>query len=212
MSDSDNADVLYVEESLNSIINNDVTTLPIETASYLCLAFCALCSLFVCNHQLSLYPFVSCILILGYAALGTLRKQSIKCEEIYEISEVVASTVPMAAMNGHMLRCNTDISKSFSDFTVLLSLTALPYILKTANPQRTDSIVDIVVWSNICTLCLNSIDREFPLGMVITFWQGFYYLLKQNSHKWLQTGPEIPFNLGLSVSCILFCRLYSCKI
>lgn len=188
------------------------TSLPVETASYFCVGFCAIWALYNCIYRLSVYPYVSCIVILCHAILGLLRKQSLKFEEMYEISRVMASIIPMAAMNAHMLRCNSDASKSTNDFIVLISLAALPFILKMANPQRTESIVEIVVWANICTLGLNAIDRDFHLGMVITFWQGFYYLLTHNSHKWLLTDPEIPFNLGLSGSCILFCRLNSCNV
>lgn len=198
------------DQSLIAGNDGDGNSLPVETASYCCVGFCAIWALYNCNYRLSVYPYSSCIVILCYAMMGLLRQQSLKFEEMYEISRVLASIVPMAAMNAHMLRCNSDASKTTNDITVLISLTALPFILKMANPQRTESVVEIVVWSNICTLALKTIDRDFHLGMVVTFWQGFYYLLTHNSHKWLLTDPEIPFNLGLSGSCILFCRLYSC--
>lgn len=210
MSDSDDTEGSYSEDSLNPNDGKSETSVPVETASYLCLGFCAIWALYNCNYQISLYPYGSCIVILAYAITGILRKKSIQFEEIYEISRVLAAIIPMAAMNAHLLRCNADTSKSSNDLTVLLSLIALPCILKIANPQRTESIVEIVVWSNICTQGVKAIDRDFQLGMVIAFWQGFYTLLTQNSHKWLLIDPEIPFNLGLSGSCILFCRLYSC--
>lgn len=210
MSDSDDTDDSYSEDSLSLNDASRATSVPGETSSFLCLAFCAIWSLYYCNYHISLYPFGSCIVILGYAIIGIVHRRSIKCEEMYEISRVLAAIVPMAAINAHMLRCNADAAKSSSDLTVLLSLTALPCILKMANPQRTESIVEIVVWSNIYTLGVKAVDRDFLLGMVISFWQGFYTLLTNNSHKWLLTDPEIPFNLGLSGSCILFCRLHSC--
>lgn len=210
MSDSDDTDDSFSEESRSLNDYNIATPVPGKTSSFLCLALCAIWSLYSCNHHISLYPFGSCIVILGYAIIGIARRQSIKCEEMYEISRVLAAIVPMAAINAHMLRCNADAAKSCSDLTVLLSLAALPCILKMANPQRTESIVEIVEWCNISTLGVKAIDRDFHLGLALSFWQGFYTLLTNNSHKWLLTDPEIPFNLGLSGSCILFCRLHSC--
>lgn len=209
-SDSDEDEELFV---LNVRNDNIVTAIPVpvETTSFLCLGSCAIWALYNCTNQLNVYPYFACIVILGYAIMGIFRKKSMLFEDMFEISRVIASIVPMAAMNAHMLRCNPDLSKRCNDFTVIISLAALPFILKRANPQRTESIVDIVVWSNICTLGFKAIERDFHLGMIITFWQGFYYLLSVNSHQWLLTDPEIPFNLGLSGSCILFCHLYSCS-
>lgn len=211
MSDSDDDDS-QSDDSLVAGNEDNGTSLPVEPASYICVGFCAIWALYNCNYRISIYPYGSCIITLFYAVMGLLRKQSLKFEEMYEISRVMASIVPMAAMNAYMLRCNSDASKITNDITVLISLAALPFVLKMANPQRTESVVEIVVWSNICTLALKAIDRDSHLGMVITFWQGFYYLLTHNSHKWLLTDPEIPFNLGLSGSCILFCRLHSCQV
>lgn len=214
MSDTGDVDESLSDRSLNPYRGESETPLPAETASFVCLISCAIWALYYCDYKISLYPYSAYMVLLCYALLGIMRKhnRSMNVEESYEIFRVMASIIPMASMNAHMLRCNLDTSKSLSDFAVILTFAALPFILKLANPRRTDSIEEIVIWSNICTLGLNSIQHDFYLGMIATFWQGFFYLLTQNSHKWLLADPKIPFSLGLSGLCILLCWLYPCKL
>lgn len=199
---------------INHRRNDAESPLWTELASYVCLTVCAIRAVLSCGYHLSSYPLISNIVLLHYAVIGFLNKlcDRSQFESAFELSRRMASMVPVIAMNAHMLRYNADPSRNCNELTVVLSLIALPCILKIVNTERTESTVDIVVWSNICTLGLKAIDRRSIMGLIIAVWQGAHYLIAQNSRKWLLVGPEIPFNLGLCGSCILFCHLHSCHV
>lgn len=171
--------------------------LSMHTMSNLCLFSCAGWALYNCNHRTCVYLYVSSVIILCYVVMGVLREHSRYIENLFWHFRVLATAVPIGSMNAHLFICDGGCPK----FKVLVALVAIPLILKVVFPDRNQRIVDIIVWSNVHTLGLKAVESFFLLGLITSFWQTIYYLVTQNSKKWLETSPDIPFNLGLSGMC-----------
>lgn len=171
--------------------------LSMHIMSYLCLFSCAGWALYNCNYRTCVYLHVSSVIILCYVVMGVLRDHSRYIENMFWHFRVLATAAPIGSMNAHMFICDGDCPK----FKVLVALVAIPLILKVVFPDRNQRILDIIVWSNVHTLGLKAVESFFLLGLITSFWQTFYYLVTQNSKTWLDTSPDIPFNLGLSGMC-----------
>lgn len=168
-----------------------------KTISYICLFLCAGWALYNSHYRTCVYLFVSSGIILCYAMMGVLRDHSMHIEILFWYFRILAATVPIGSINAHLFICDGGCSK----FKILATLVAVPLILKVVYPDRNQRILDIIVWSNVHTLGLKAVEDSHLLGLATSLWQTFFFLVAQNSSTWLQTSPEIPFNLGLSGIC-----------
>lgn len=189
------SDSLHTGSSRSHLFEDELFSM--ETLSYFCLCSCAGWALYNCNHRICVFLYVSSVIILCYGLMGALRDRSRHIENLFGSFRVLASTIPISSLNAHLYICDSGCSK----FNVLVVLIAIPLILKVIYPDRDQRIIDIVVWSNVHTIGLKAVQHFSLLALITSLWQTFYFLVTQNSTKWLQTTPEIPFNLGLSGMC-----------
>lgn len=173
----------------------------VANLSHICLSGCAGYALYNTDYASCPYLYCSFATMLCHGMLGILRNySSLASRKLYKKFRVLATTVPIAMLNAHMLYSS---GSSMQHITTIFGATALPFILEMIFPERNDRILDIVVLSNVCSLGFKAMERNFYLGIITSFWQSFYYLLTKNAATWLQINREIPFNFGQSGMCIL---------
>lgn len=173
------------------------TLFSMKTMSYICLCSCAGWALYNTSYRTCAYLYVSSGIILCYGLLGFFREHSRHIDKLFWHFRVLATIIPIGSINAHMFICDSDSSK----FNILAALVTIPLLLKVVYPDRNQRILDIIVFSNVHTVGLKALEHPFLLGLTTSFWKTFYYLVTQNSQVWVQTGPEIPFNVGLSGMC-----------
>lgn len=183
------ADHIYPEE----------TPFLVGAVSYLCLVFCVGWALVHMDPRVCVYLYASMIVILYYALFGSFRYFDFMHGKL----RMLAAAFPIAAINVHTLKCDSRNSTNPTVVMILMSLVTLPLILKMAKPEHTQSIIEIIVWSNASALGVRAVGHDLRIEMAIACWQLFYHLMTQNARTWLLIGPEVPFNIGLGGMCIL---------
>lgn len=165
--------------------------------SYFCLFSCAGWTLYNCNYESCVFLCIPSVIILGYGFIGVFRERSRHVEMLFWYFKAMADILPISLINAHVFTCDCACNK----YKVLAVLFAIPLILKIIYPERNRRILDIIVWSNVHTLGVKAVEHASLYGLITTIWQAFYYLVSQNSKTWLESSPEIPFNMGLSGLC-----------
>lgn len=191
-------DILIISVSSEGNINIKE---KVVNLSHVCLSCCAGWALYHCDFVSCPYLYCSFATMFCHGVLGIIRNfSSLASRKVYQKFRVLATTVPIAMLNAHMLY---SAGSSRRHITTIFGATALPFILEMVFPERNERILDIIVLSNVCSLGFKAMDRDFRLGIITSFWQAFYYLLTKNAATWLQINREIPLNFGLSGMCIL---------
>lgn len=171
--------------------------LSMRTMSYFCLCSCAGWTLYNCDYKSCVFLCIPSVIILSYGLMGVFRGNSRHIETMFWYFKAMADIIPISSINAHVFICDCECPK----FKVLAALLAIPLILKVIYPERYQRILDITVWSNVHTLGVKAVEHVSLLRLITTLWQAFYYLVSQNSKTWLESSPEIPFNVGLSGMC-----------
>lgn len=192
-----------VEEFLVISISSDGNinlTEKVRNISHICLCCCAGWALYHTQYATSPYIYCSFATMFCHGVLGVVRNYtSLASRKFYQSFRSLATTIPIAMLNLHMLHSG---GSSRQHIATVFAATALPFLLEIIFPERNERILDLIVLSNVCSLGFRSMDRDFRLGIITSFWQSFYYLLAKNAGAWLQINREIPFNFGLCGMCI----------
>lgn len=199
MSENEEVSSQGPSESYNSTVSIrfEDDTFSMTTLSYICLCSCACWAFYNCSYRTCAYLCLSSGIILCYGLTGAFYSYSRHTENLFWLFRELATIVPISSINAHVFVCDCGCSELY----VLAVFLTMPYLLKLFYSGRNQHIQDIMVWSNLLTLGLKSVEHSSMVGLLTSCWQMFSHLLAGNSLKWLDTTPEIPFNLGLSGMC-----------